>query len=128
MVLDHRPLLAGLIATLVVTGCAKRQPDMYQWGSFPAQQYQYLLHEAGPIDGQISELESQAERAAMHHAVLPPGFRAHLGMLHLSAGNPQRARELWIAEKTAFPEASPFIDSQLLARLDAAAKKPEQTP
>jgi hypothetical protein len=41
-------------------------------------------------------------------------------MLHLEAGSPQRARELWQAEKAAFPESAPFIDSQLLGKLDAA--------
>jgi hypothetical protein len=42
-------------------------------------------------------------------------------MLHLDGGNADRARELWQAEKAAFPESAPYID-QLLKRLDGTAK------
>jgi len=67
-------------------------------------------------------MEAQAEKARAAGASLPPGFRAHLGMLKLSAGDADQARQLWQAEKTAFPESAPYMD-QLLKRLDAPAKK-----
>ncbi len=71
---------------------------------------------------QVAVLEVQAEKARATGAALPPGFRAHLGMLKLAGGDPDRARELWVAEKSAFPESTPYMD-QLLRRLDAPAKK-----
>ena len=43
-------------------------------------------------------------------------------MLKLSAGEAEQARQLWQAEKAAFPESTPYMD-QLLKRLDAASKK-----
>jgi hypothetical protein len=111
--------LGGCIAML--GGCAHREPPLYMWETFPRQQYD-TLQRAGysPLE-QIRLLEAHAAKAQGANANLPPGFRAHLGMLLLEQGNPQRARELWQAEKLAFPEAAAYIDS-LLKRLDAPAK------
>jgi hypothetical protein len=90
------------------------------WESFPRQQYSVLLREGANPEEQIRTLEAQAEKARAASAALPPGFRAHLGMLYLGTGNPQRAKDLWQAEKSAFPESSPYMD-RLLRRLDAPA-------
>ncbi|PPE66624.1 DUF4810 domain-containing protein [Caldimonas caldifontis] len=65
-------------------------------------------------------MEAHAEKARAAGAELPPGFRAHLGKLHLEVGNAAAAREMWNAEKKAFPEATPYMD-HLLKRLDGSA-------
>jgi hypothetical protein len=107
----------------VLAGCAhKAPPPLYMWESFPKQQYDALL-KAGvsPLE-QVAAMEEHAEKARAAGAALPPGFRAHLGMLKLSAGDVDRARQLWQAEKASFPESTPYMD-QLLKRLDAPAKK-----
>lgn len=116
-------------ARLVVVGCvvmlaacAHTAPPLYLWESFPKMQYDSLLTHGNSSQEQVGVMEAQAEKARAVGAALPPGFRAHLGMLKLSAGDPGRARQLWQAEKTAFPESSPYMD-QLLKRLDAPAKK-----
>lgn len=107
---------AGLVA--VLAGCAAKGPGpLYMWESFPRQQYSVLLREGVDPGEQIRVLEAHAEKARGANAALPPGFRAHLGMLELSVGNSQRARELWQAEKAAFPESAPYMD-QLLRKLD----------
>ncbi len=110
-------LASGL---LVLVGCAHKARPLYQWGAFPQQQYSTLLREGASPDEQIRTLEAHAEKVSAKHWALPPGYRAHLGMLYLGAGNPQRAQELWTAEKTAFPESTPYMD-QLLKRLDSPA-------
>ena len=92
------------------------------WETFPKLQYEALLRAGVPPVEQVVVLEAQAEKARASGAALPPGFRAHLGMLKLSAGDADRARQLWMAEKTAFPESAPYMD-QLLRRMDAPAKK-----
>lgn len=109
--------LAVIAGLLGLVGCASKPKPLYHWESFTNQQYSTLLRETSSPDGQIRTLEAQAEKARATNAALPPGFRAHLGMLYLSAGNPQRAKELWGAEKAAFPEASPYMD-RLLKKLD----------
>jgi hypothetical protein len=111
--------LGGCVAMLV--GCAAKGPaPLYLWETFPRQQYEVLLREGYNPGDQIRLLESHAEKARGTNASLPPGFRAHLGMLHLGVGNVDRARELWAAEKVAFPESAAYMD-QLLRKLDAPA-------
>jgi hypothetical protein len=120
MVARHVAAAAGIAALVALAGCAPRKPSLYLWEGFPRQQYETLLQQDGGPQGQISLLEAQAEKARGANAALPPGFRAHLGMLYLGAGNPGRANELWTAEKLAFPESTPYMD-RLLARLNAPA-------
>ncbi len=110
----------GCIAMLA--GCAAKGPGpLYMWETFPRQQYDALLREGYSPAEQIRQLEAHAEKARGANAALPPGFRAHLGMLQLGTGNVDRARDLWTAEKAAFPESAAYMD-QLLRKLDAPAK------
>jgi len=92
------------------------------WETFPKMQYDTLLRPGVTPIEQVGAMEAQAEKARAAGAALPPGFRAHLGMLKLSAGDVDQARQLWQAEKAAFPESAPYMD-QLLKRLDAPVKK-----
>jgi hypothetical protein len=119
--LTRRLFLGTCIA--VLAGCAhKAPPPLYMWEAFPKMQYDTLLRPGVTPVEQVSAMEAQAEKARAAGAALPPGFRAHLGMLKLSGGDVDQARQLWQAEKAAFPESTPYMD-QLLKRLDAPAKK-----
>jgi hypothetical protein len=119
---------AAAAGLLLLTACAQKGPGpLYMWESFPRQQYDTLLREAPSPDAQIALLEAHAEKARATSAALPPGFRAHLGMLKLSAGNPDEARRLWESEKTAFPESAPYMN-QLLKRLNAPGSAPSPAP
>jgi hypothetical protein len=69
-------------------------------------------------------MEKHMEKARAANMALPPGFRAHLGMLELNAGHAQRAKELFEAEKSAFPEGAPYMD-KLLAKLHGPAAAPQ---
>jgi hypothetical protein len=114
-------LLAAGMA--LFAGCAHKAPaPLYMWEAFPKMQYDTLLRPGVTPVEQVAAMQAQAERARAAGAALPPGFRAHLGMLKLSAGDVDQARQLWQAEKAAFPESTPYMD-QLLKRLDAPAKK-----
>lgn len=117
-----RGLLAACGVALLV-GCAhKGTGPLYMWEAFPKQQYEALLRGGAPSGDQIAVLEAHAEKARAAGAALPPGFRAHLAILKLSAGDANEARRLLVAEKVAFPESGPYID-QFLKRLDAPASK-----
>jgi hypothetical protein len=107
----------------LLAGCAQKGPGpLYLWETFPRLQYDALLASGATPLEQVAVMEAQAEKARAAGAALPPGFRAHLGMLKLSAGDAERARELWHAEKAAFPESTPYMD-QLLKRLESPARK-----
>lgn len=113
--------LAAAAALLALVGCATPPVPLYSWESFPRQQYNALLREgASPLD-QIAAMNAHAEKAKATNGALPPGFRAHLGMLHLGVGNADMARDFWMAEKAAFPESAPYMDS-LLQKLNGSAK------
>jgi hypothetical protein len=116
---------AAAALAIGLIGCAQPSALLYLWESYPRQQYVYLLREGVSPDQQIQEIEAHAAKARAANAQLPPGLRAHLGMLYLSAGNPGRAAELWNAEKTAFPEATPYMD-RLLERLGGPGTVPGQ--
>ena len=103
---------------VLAAGCVQAPKPIYLWGDFPRQQYETLQRSGASSADQISAMQEQTERARGTDALLPPGFRAHLGMLHLSSGNPGEARTLWEAEKVAFPESAPYMN-QLLKRLSA---------
>ncbi len=113
--------LGAALCVVALAGCAHAPQPLYAWGTFPHQQYDTLRGEGQSPAEQIAALEAQSEKSAAAHTALPPGFRAHLGMLYLDAGNPDKARALWNGEKAAFPESTVYID-QLLARLDGPAK------
>lgn len=112
--------LAGAALVLLAAGCAQPPKQMYMWEKFPRLQYDVLLKEGYSADAQILELQAHAEKARAGGAALPPGFRAHLGMLYLSVGKADEARGEWQAEKLAFPESAPYMD-RLLKRLEAPA-------
>lgn len=117
-----RRLTLGLIIALLA-GCAQRgPPPLYMWESFPKIQYDTLLAGGNSPSEQMATMDAQAEKARATGAALPPGFRAHLGMLKLAAGDVYQAKALWESEKQAFPESSPYMD-QLLKRLNEPAKK-----
>lgn len=116
-------LYVVLGALALLTGCANQgaTKPLYMWESFPKQQYASLRHDGAAPEEQIRTLEAQAEKSRTANAALPPGFRAHLGMLYLNLGNQDQARQMWLAEKEAFPESAPYMD-QLLMRLNPPVK------
>jgi hypothetical protein len=118
---------AAVFAVAGLAGCAQTAQPLYSWETFPRQQYAYLLREGVSPGQQIKEIEAHAEKARAANLALPPGLRAHLGMLYLSVGNPGRAAEMWTAEKTAFPESAPYMD-QLLQRVAPGAVKQPAVP
>ncbi len=108
-------------AAALLAACASPPKPLYLWEGFPRQQYDTLTRSASPAD-QILAMQATADKARAAGAALPPGFRAHLGMLQLTAGNAEAARALWLEEEMAFPESTPYID-QLLKRLDGAPQQ-----
>lgn len=117
----------GLAGSTVLVGCATPPAPLYSWESFPRHQYETLLREGKSPLEQISAMEAHAERARGKGMNLPPGFRAHLAMLHLTVGNVDEARRLFDLEKATFPESSVYMD-QLLKRLQSQERKQTENP
>ena len=119
-------LLGAALATLLVSCAQPSSAPLYLWENFPRQQYDTLLLPGLSPEQQIGAIQAHIEKARGLGASLPPGLRAHLGMLYLGMGNAEEARQLWHAEKLAFPESTRYMD-QLLKRLGEPAKKAAST-
>lgn len=118
--------LSALLLAAGAAGCAQKGPGpLYAWEDFPRRQYETLLA-GGTLPNaaeQAERLNAQAEKARATGAALPPGFRAHLGLVRLALGDPAAASALWQAEKAAFPESTPYMD-RLLQRLQNPGARP----
>jgi hypothetical protein len=111
-----------MVAVALLAGCAQapKHTSLYLWEDFPRQQYDTLLR-AGALNPEdaVRALQAHAEKARATGTSLPPGFRAHLGMMVLAQGHADEARRLWLDEKATFPDSAAYMD-RLLKRLDAS--------
>lgn len=97
----------GMLSMLVACGHAPK--TMYDWQSYQPTVYTYLIDESGDYAVQAQALERNIETSRAANTVLPPGFRAHLGMLYLKMGEDAKAIEQLEGERLAFPESIPFM-------------------
>lgn len=97
--------LAGLLSA-----CAQQPKSMYSWQAYQPTVYAYLKDDGADYATQTQALEKNIETARAANAELPPGFRAHLGMLYMKMGDGDKGVEQMQGEKAAFPEAAPFMD------------------
>lgn len=102
-----------LAAGLLAGGCASK-PTLYYWGSYQPQVYAYLRAQDGDHAAEIIALQKTLEEARAANKALPPGFHAHLGMLHIAEGKPELARQAFETEKALFPESAGFMDFMLV--------------
>jgi len=112
-------LAVATAASLLLTACASDPKTLYAWGDYPDHIYHYLKGEDAGYHEAIQALEEHARMADADRRDLPPGFRAHLGLLYLKNGQPDKAVGYFQEEKAAFPESGPFMDFQLKAFQDA---------
>jgi len=119
----ERRLCAAALATLLLTACASDKKTLYAWGAYPDHTYGYLKGDAASDHEAIQLLEEYARSAQADRHDLPPGFRAHLGLLYLKNGQPDKAVGYFQEEKSAFPESGPFMDFQLGSFQDKAFQK-----
>ncbi len=99
----------AMLATTFLSGCVSLPPPLYHWGDYQSQVYSHFKGEKGPQD-QILGLEEVREKAGAQGKALPPGFRAHLGMLYGETGRTDLFKENLEAEKNQFPESAAFMD------------------
>jgi len=98
------------LATVGLVGCSAVSKPMYQWDGYQRQVYEFLKGDGTSPTEQMAAMQAQEEKAKAGGAALPPGFRAHLGMLYVRRGRFDEARQMLQAEKAAFPESAQYID------------------
>ncbi len=110
----HFKITALLAGVLAISGCANKA--LYNWGPYEDQVYAHFKNESP--EKQIQILEKHAQETAAKGRQLPPGYRAHLGLLYSKVGRDEDFLVALAEEKLAFPESQFYIDS-LLNRVKA---------
>ncbi len=109
--------LAAIAGAAALVGCAQQPKPLYHWEAYQRQLYEHLKGDSSGPEEQLRVLLAQAEKARANGAALPPGFRAHLGMLYIQTGRVDEARRHFEAERAAFPESTRYMEF-LLARME----------
>lgn len=100
----------ALAVAALLTACATPVQPLYQWGAFPSHKYDTLRGEGkSPIE-QIDAMNLHAQKVAAAGQQLPPGYRAHLGLLLLKVGRRDEAQLQFDVERQAFPESAVYIE------------------
>lgn len=100
----------ALVAAAALAGCAST-PTLYNWGPYQDQVYAHFKNE--PPEKQIEVLEKHVQETRAKGRQLPPGYRAHLGLLYEKAGRGGDFVTALEQEKSAFPESAAYIDKIL---------------
>ena len=90
--------LAGLLGA-----CAQQPKSLYTWEGYQPTVYAYLKEDGNDYAVQAQTLEKSVEKARATNRELPPGFRAHLGMLYLKMGDGERASSSCKVKSRPFP-------------------------
>lgn len=106
-------------AALLCAACASQPKTLYYWGSYQSTIYSHLKGDKGP-EAEIQAMEKDKELALAKGEAVPPGFRAHLGILYGEIGRTDQMVENLEAEKRQYPESATFMDFLL--------KKAQATP
>ncbi len=93
-----------------LSGCVAQPKTLYHWGAYQGEVYAYLKGDGKGYPEQIADLEQDIEKARAQNQPLPPGYRAHLGMLYGQIGNVDKMMAAFEQEKQLFPESSAFMD------------------
>ena len=113
------------VAAGILAACVQAPKSMYNWKSYQPAVYAYLNDEGVDYAAQAQDLELNVEIARSSNTALPPGFRAHLGLLYLKLGEDSKAVEQLQGEMLAFPESTSFMD--FLMKNVSPSAAPSQT-
>jgi hypothetical protein len=122
IIMPLNPLaLVLLLGVFFTTGCST-QRNIYHWGDYQPQVYEYLKGQGVSSKEQIIVMEKIIQQAKSKNKPLPPGFYAHLGLLELSEGNGDSARTSFEMERELFPESKDYMNF-LLDRMNSNAQQ-----
>ncbi len=105
--------ICALLAS-VLTGCVSAPPPLYNWGTYPQQNYlMFVTPEKATATTQITKLEAEVEKSKATGLAVPPGLYAHLGLLYLQTQNAQKAASYFELERQTYPESTILMDRLL---------------
>ena len=103
--------LALMVAMLALTGCAnKAPPPLYGWNGYEKNLDTYFRGDRESLDTQAKQMEDNLRKIRSAGQATPPGFQAHLGLLHGKQGDLASFQQQLQAEKEQFPESETFVN------------------
>jgi hypothetical protein len=102
-------LLIFISSLVILTGCETTQP-LYYHGDYNQVLYSHFKGEGQSLSEQISKLNTLIDRAKAKSKPVAPGVYAHLGYLHMQAGNKNEGLQNFELEKAYFPESEGYIN------------------
>ncbi len=103
--------LALMATILALTGCAnKAPPPLYGWNGFEKNLDTYFRGDRESLDTQSKRMEEDLQKMRAAGKATPPGYQAHLGLLHGKQGDLARFQQHLQAEKAQFPESETFVN------------------
>lgn len=95
--------------TFLLTGCASKPQSLYYWGDYQPELYSYLKGDSKGTKEQIGSLDETLQKARSQDMHLPPGYYAHIGLLHLEDGNLDEFKNFLEMEREIFPESAEYV-------------------
>jgi hypothetical protein len=114
--INQTSLYIMVLAFLLLGGCTQGHKPLYTWGQYQPSLYAYYQKDTSTVQEQIIALKETLERSQAENRPVPPGFHAHLGLLHATLGAGDLARQEFITEKTLFPESEQYMDFLLSSK------------
>ena len=115
-----------LVAIALASGGCAPTP-MYYWGNYSTTLYHFRKDASDEAqDKHMAELESIIEQSKEHNQRIPPGVYCELGYMYATKGNQSKGMELFILEKTTYPESTKFVD-RLVEKMKTVDKVDKKT-
>jgi hypothetical protein len=109
-----RTFMAGLVAGMLLYGCAGGDRNLYYWGHYEDAIFDMYIEPGKTSTAEaILRLEEQVEKTDASGRYVPPGLHAHLGYLYVREGDYATAIIHFQTEKAKFPESAHFIDGMI---------------
>jgi hypothetical protein len=107
---QNKFILASVLVSTVLGGCATNNTEQYYWGNYEAVIYgHHLKQDEFPIQRQIDILTKDIELASASGKPVAPGVYAHLGMLYGALGDLSAALKALEMEKQLYPDSTVLI-------------------
>jgi hypothetical protein len=110
-------LLAGPIAAALAAGGCAQKRTVYDWGTYQDSLYTlWCRPENGALLDDIQRLTDQVGATRAAGRTPGPGVQAHIGYLHVMAGDAAAAMSWFRAEEADWPESAVFMH-RLIAKV-----------
>lgn len=101
---------AAAVAALLLVGCASPSQALYDWQGYPSHVDAYLRADKSNLAEQTQLMENDLRKIQASGKAIPPGYKAHLGLLYAKQGDLDRFAQHVQEEKKQFPESESFMD------------------